>query len=100
MIPRGSLRQLSVLPRVMLCASCVTGKPSPISCSSQPLQTTKVECQERALAIERRQAECFGAPPVADYRKVYEISGWPWPGEAAAVEQALEATNTFDVLAG
>ncbi len=36
---------------------------------------------ERALAIERRQAERFGAPTLADYRKVYETSGWPWPGD-------------------
>jgi antitoxin (DNA-binding transcriptional repressor) of toxin-antitoxin stability system len=36
---------------------------------------------ERALAIERRQAERFGAPTLADYRKVYETSGWSWPGD-------------------
>jgi antitoxin (DNA-binding transcriptional repressor) of toxin-antitoxin stability system len=36
---------------------------------------------QRALAIERRQAQRFGAPTLADYRKVYETSGWPWPGD-------------------
>jgi antitoxin (DNA-binding transcriptional repressor) of toxin-antitoxin stability system len=36
---------------------------------------------DRALAIERRQAQRFGAPTLADYRKVYETSGWPWPGD-------------------
>lgn len=42
---------------------------------------TKTGCTERALAIERRQVERFGAPTLADYRKVYETSGWPWPGD-------------------
>ncbi|MGH3869733.1 MAG: hypothetical protein ACRDQ4_27265 [Pseudonocardiaceae bacterium] len=43
--------------------------------------TSKVDRNERALAIERRQAERFGAPTLADYRKVYQASGWPWPGD-------------------
>jgi hypothetical protein len=46
-------------------------------------QTSKADRNERALAIERRQAERFGAPTLADYRKVYQSSGWPWPGDAA-----------------
>ncbi|MGH3936125.1 MAG: hypothetical protein ACRDS1_14310 [Pseudonocardiaceae bacterium] len=54
-------------------------------------QTTKVERHERALAIERRQAERFGSPTLADYRKVYETSGWPWPGEAAIRRDYLVA---------
>lgn len=45
------------------------------------VQATKPESDDRALAIERRQAERFGAPTLADYRKVYETSGWPWPGD-------------------
>ena len=44
-------------------------------------QTSKAGRNERALAIERRQAERFGAPTLADYRKVYQTSGWPWPGD-------------------
>ncbi|MBV9314529.1 MAG: hypothetical protein JO100_12540 [Pseudonocardia sp.] len=36
---------------------------------------------ERALEIERRHAERFGAPTLADYRKVYATGGWPWPGD-------------------
>lgn len=44
-------------------------------------QTSKADRNERALAIERCQAERFGAPTLADYRKVYQSSGWPWPGD-------------------
>ncbi len=44
-------------------------------------QMHKADRNERALAIERRQAERFGAPTLADYRKVYQSSGWPWPGD-------------------
>jgi hypothetical protein len=40
-------------------------------------QATKADPHERALTIERRQAERFGAPTMADYRKVYQTSGWP-----------------------
>ncbi|MBV9141569.1 MAG: hypothetical protein JO115_11740 [Pseudonocardiales bacterium] len=43
--------------------------------------TTTPGRNEIALAIEQRQAERFGAPTLADYRKVYETSGWPWPGD-------------------
>ncbi|MGH3836917.1 MAG: hypothetical protein ACRDSF_14655 [Pseudonocardiaceae bacterium] len=47
-------------------------------------QAMFIEVTESAPCdIERRQAERFGAPTLADYRKVYETSGWPWPGEAA-----------------
>jgi antitoxin (DNA-binding transcriptional repressor) of toxin-antitoxin stability system len=41
----------------------------------------RADSNDRALAIERRQAERFGAPTLADYRKVYETSRWPWPGD-------------------
>jgi antitoxin (DNA-binding transcriptional repressor) of toxin-antitoxin stability system len=44
-------------------------------------QQTDNDRNDRALAIERRQAQRFGAPTLADYRKVYETSGWPWPGD-------------------
>ncbi|MGH3770341.1 MAG: hypothetical protein ACRDRW_02905 [Pseudonocardiaceae bacterium] len=54
-------------------------------------QTPEAERHERALAIEGRQAERFGAPTLADYRKVYEASGWPWPGEAAIRHDYLVA---------
>jgi hypothetical protein len=46
-------------------------------------QANEAGCNERALTIERRQAERFGAPTLADYRKIYETSGWPWPGDDA-----------------
>jgi antitoxin (DNA-binding transcriptional repressor) of toxin-antitoxin stability system len=46
-------------------------------------QANEAGCNERALSIERRQAERFGAPTLADYRKVYQTSGWPWPGDDA-----------------
>ncbi len=54
-------------------------------------QTNNAERNERALAIERRQAERFGAPRLADYREVYETSGWPWPGDAAIRRDYLVA---------
>jgi hypothetical protein len=54
-------------------------------------QANKAGYNERALAIERRQAERFGAPTLADYRKVYETSGWPWPGEDAIRRDYLVA---------
>jgi antitoxin (DNA-binding transcriptional repressor) of toxin-antitoxin stability system len=54
-------------------------------------QTNKAERNERALAIERRQAERFGAPTLADYRKVYQSSGWAWPGDAAIRRDYLVA---------
>jgi antitoxin (DNA-binding transcriptional repressor) of toxin-antitoxin stability system len=43
--------------------------------------TDKADRNDRALAIERRQAERFGAPTLADYRTVYQTSGWSWPGD-------------------
>lgn len=54
-------------------------------------QANKIACNGRALAIERRQAERFGAPTLADYRKVYETSGWPWPGDDAIRRDYLVA---------
>ncbi|MGH3829771.1 MAG: hypothetical protein ACRDRS_04850 [Pseudonocardiaceae bacterium] len=44
-------------------------------------QTSHTDRRERALAIERRHAERFGAPTLAEYRRVYQTSGWPWPGD-------------------
>jgi antitoxin (DNA-binding transcriptional repressor) of toxin-antitoxin stability system len=54
-------------------------------------QASKAGCNERALAIERRYAERFGAPTLADYRRVYETSGWPWPGDDAIRRDYLVA---------
>ena len=51
----------------------------------------KAHSNERALAIERRQAERFGAPTLADYRRVFETSGWPWPGDDAIRRDYLVA---------
>jgi antitoxin (DNA-binding transcriptional repressor) of toxin-antitoxin stability system len=48
---------------------------------ADPAQATKAASNEKALVIERRHAERFGAPTLADYRKVYQTSGWPWPGD-------------------
>jgi antitoxin (DNA-binding transcriptional repressor) of toxin-antitoxin stability system len=36
---------------------------------------------ERGLMIERRMAARFGAPTLADYRRIYEIEGVAWPGD-------------------
>ncbi len=54
-------------------------------------QTSNADPNERALAIERRQAERFGAPTLADYRKIYQTSGWPWPGDDAIRSDYLVA---------
>ncbi|HZA18111.1 MAG TPA: hypothetical protein VE645_14715 [Pseudonocardiaceae bacterium] len=54
-------------------------------------QATRADSNDKALAIERRQAERFGAPTLADYRKVYETSGWPWPGDDAIRRDYLVA---------
>jgi len=43
-------------------------------------QATDDDRNQRALAIEQRQAQHFGAPTLADYHKVYKTSGWPRPG--------------------
>jgi antitoxin (DNA-binding transcriptional repressor) of toxin-antitoxin stability system len=52
---------------------------------------SRADRNERALAIERRQADRFGAPTLADYRKVYQSSGWPWPGDDAIRRDYLVA---------
>jgi antitoxin (DNA-binding transcriptional repressor) of toxin-antitoxin stability system len=36
---------------------------------------------ERGVAIERRMAQRFGAPALADYRRIYDANGWEWPGD-------------------
>jgi antitoxin (DNA-binding transcriptional repressor) of toxin-antitoxin stability system len=43
--------------------------------------STDAERTERGLAIERRMAERFGAPTLADYRRIYDAQGWEWPGD-------------------
>lgn len=39
------------------------------------------ERDERGRAIERRMAERFGGPTLADFRRIYDSQGWPWPGD-------------------
>lgn len=52
---------------------------------------TRADRNAQALAIERRHAERFGAPTLADYRKIYQSSGWPWPGDEAIRRDYLVA---------
>jgi antitoxin (DNA-binding transcriptional repressor) of toxin-antitoxin stability system len=54
-------------------------------------QANKADRNDKALAVERRQAERFGAPTLADYRKIYATSGWPWPGDEAIRRDYLVA---------
>ncbi|MGH3822621.1 MAG: hypothetical protein ACRDRA_07240 [Pseudonocardiaceae bacterium] len=56
-----------------------------------PAQTSRADRNEQALAIERRQAERFSAPTLANYRKIYQTSGWPWPGDDAIRRDYLVA---------
>jgi antitoxin (DNA-binding transcriptional repressor) of toxin-antitoxin stability system len=35
----------------------------------------------RHIQISRMMAERFGAPTLADYRRAYDSSGTPWPGD-------------------
>jgi hypothetical protein len=44
-------------------------------------RVVRADSNDRVLAIERCQAERFGAPTLADYRQDYETSGWQWPGD-------------------
>jgi hypothetical protein len=37
--------------------------------------------EERASAIVARMVARHGAPSIEDYRRVYEQSGVPWPGD-------------------
>jgi len=54
--------------------------------STEKLDTdtdTDTERRERGRVIERRQAERFGAPSVADFHRLYAAQGWAWPGDDA-----------------
>jgi antitoxin (DNA-binding transcriptional repressor) of toxin-antitoxin stability system len=42
---------------------------------------TDTERDARGRAIERRQAERFGGPTVAEFRRIYDSQGWEWPGD-------------------
>jgi len=44
---------------------------------------TGAERRERGRVIERRQADRFGAPSVADFHRLYTAQGWDWPGDDA-----------------
>ena len=46
-----------------------------------PLAPPTASDNERASAIVARMVARHGAPSIEDYRKVYEQSGVPWPGE-------------------
>jgi antitoxin (DNA-binding transcriptional repressor) of toxin-antitoxin stability system len=39
------------------------------------------QAQHAARAITQRMTDRFGAPTLAHYRRVYESSGHPWPGD-------------------
>lgn len=46
-----------------------------------PLAPPTASDDERANAIVARMVARHGAPSIEDYRKVYEQSGVPWPGD-------------------
>ena len=46
-----------------------------------PLAAPDASDDERAEAIVARMVARYGAPTIEDYRKVYEQSGVPWPGD-------------------
>lgn len=54
-------------------------------------QASRADRHAQALAIERRHAERFGAPTLTHYRKIYQSSGWPWPGDEAIRRDYLVA---------
>jgi len=56
-----------------------------------PADRNHASRNDRALAIERRWAARFGAPTLADYRRIYAISGWDWPGDDAIRRDYLVA---------
>ena len=49
------------------------------------------ERDARGLAIERRMAERFGAPTLADYRRIYDSQGWSWPGDEVILRTLVVA---------
>lgn len=46
-----------------------------------PLAPPGASDDERAEAIVARMVARHGAPSIEDYRRVYEQSGAPWPGD-------------------
>ena len=46
-----------------------------------PLAGPEASDDERAQAIVARMVARHGAPAIEDYRRVYEQSGVPWPGD-------------------
>jgi hypothetical protein len=46
-----------------------------------PLAPPDASDDERATAIVARMVARHGAPSIEDYRRVYEQSGAPWPGD-------------------
>jgi len=46
--------------------------------TTQPARTLR---DPRHIQISRMMAERFGAPTLADYRRAYDSSGKPWPGD-------------------
>ncbi|MDQ2707934.1 MAG: hypothetical protein M3Z25_09985 [Actinomycetota bacterium] len=58
--------------------------------SAHPPETA-AERDERGRAIERRIAERFGGPTLADFRRIYDSQGWGWPGDDAVARTHLAA---------
>ena len=46
-----------------------------------PLAPPDASDSERSAAIVARMVARFGAPTIEDYRRVYQQSGVPWPGD-------------------
>ncbi|MGH3769357.1 MAG: hypothetical protein ACRDTX_30130 [Pseudonocardiaceae bacterium] len=49
--------------------------------SLPPLAAPDASDDERAQAIVARMVARHGAPTIEDYRRVYQQSGVPWPGD-------------------
>lgn len=52
---------------------------------------TATERDARGRAIERRMAERFGGPSVAEFRRIYDSQGWEWPGDDVIARTHLVA---------
>ncbi|HWR48390.1 MAG TPA: hypothetical protein VN327_12395 [Pseudonocardiaceae bacterium] len=49
-----------------------------VPATTQPARAPR---DPRHIQISEMMAERFGAPTLADYRRAYDSSGAPWPGE-------------------
>ena len=49
-----------------------------VPAATQPARAPR---DPRHIQISLMMAERFGAPTLTDYRKAYDSSGTPWPGE-------------------